>query len=57
MKVNGGERADVAARQAVTFTAKIEAPPKSGEVVAAEWDFEGVGSYPVPGSSANPNPR
>ena len=48
LKVNGGERADVAAGQAVTFTAKIETPPNTGEVVKAEWDFEGAGNYPVP---------
>jgi hypothetical protein len=22
-------------------------PPDAGEVVAAEWDFEGVGNYPI----------
>ena len=48
LKVNGGERAEVALRQTVTFTAKIEAPPNAGEIVAAEWDFEGAGTYPVP---------
>src|SRR5262249_48337583 len=48
LKVNGGERADVAVGQTVTFTAKIETPPETGKVVAAEWDFEGVGNYPSP---------
>jgi hypothetical protein len=46
LKVNGGERADVAAGEAVTFTAQIEAPPAPGKVVSAKWDFEGVGTYP-----------
>jgi hypothetical protein len=42
---NGGVRADVAVNQPVTFTATIEVPPNAGRVVAAEWDFEGVGSF------------
>src|SRR5262249_19631241 len=48
LNVNGGERVDVAVGQTVTFTAKIEMPPETGNVVAAEWDFDGVGNYPVP---------
>ena len=47
LKANGGERAEVAVGEPVTFTATIETPPKGGKVVAAEWDFEGVGTYPV----------
>jgi hypothetical protein len=47
LKANGGERADVAVNQTVTFTATIEVPPNAGKVIAAEWDFEGVGTYPV----------
>ena len=46
LKVNGGERAEVAVGEAVTFTAQIEVPPAPGKVVSAEWDFEGVGTYP-----------
>ena len=46
LKVNGGERAEVAAGEAVTFTAQIEVPPAPGKVVSAKWDFEGVGTYP-----------
>jgi hypothetical protein len=47
LKVNGGERAEIAVGQPVTFTATIEVPPQTGRVVAAEWDFEGSGNYPV----------
>jgi hypothetical protein len=47
LKANGGVRADVAINQPVTFTATIEVPPNAGKVVAAEWDFEGTGNYPV----------
>ena len=45
LEVDGGERAEVAAGDAVTFTAQIEVPPAPGKVVSAEWDFEGVGTY------------
>ena len=45
LTVNGGERAEVAAGQAVTFTAQIEAPPAPGRVVSAQWDLEGAGTY------------
>ncbi len=47
LKVNGGERADVAVGKPVTFTADIEVPPNTGKVVSAEWDFEGAGTFPV----------
>ncbi len=46
LEVNGGERAEVAAGEAVTFTAQIQVPPAPGTVVSAKWDFEGVGTYP-----------
>ena len=46
LKANGGQRAEVAVGQPVTFTARIETPPKTGQIVAAEWDFEGAGKYP-----------
>jgi hypothetical protein len=48
LTVNVGARADVAVGQAVEFSAKIQAPPGAGQIVGAEWDFEGVGTYPVP---------
>lgn len=44
---NGGARVEVAVGEVVEFVAEIEAPPGGGTVVAAEWDFEGVGDYPV----------
>jgi hypothetical protein len=46
---NGGARADVAVGKPVTFSAVVEAPPNTGKIVTAEWDFEGAGSYPVKG--------
>jgi hypothetical protein len=31
----------------VEFHARVNVPPSTGKVVAAEWDFLGVGDYPV----------
>jgi hypothetical protein len=45
LQVNGGDRAEVAAGDAVTFVAQIEVPPAPGRVVSANWDFEGLGTY------------
>jgi hypothetical protein len=45
LRANGGARTEVAVNQPVTFTATIEVPPNAGKVVAAEWDFEGLGSF------------
>jgi hypothetical protein len=47
LQANGGVRADVKVNQPVTFTAIIEVPPNAGKVVAADWDFEGAGDYPI----------
>ena len=46
LKVNGGERAEPAVGEAVSFSAQIEVPPAPGRVVSAKWDFEGLGTYP-----------
>lgn len=47
LKANGGARADVKVGEPVSFTATIEVPPGAGQVVTAEWDFEGTGDYPA----------
>ena len=49
LTVNGGERMAVPVGKPVTFTAQVEVPPGTGKVVAAEWDFEGAGTFPVAG--------
>lgn len=41
-----GERVDVAVGQPVRFAAEAQVPPRTGEIVSAEWDFEGTGTYP-----------
>lgn len=45
LSVNGSDKVEVTAGQAVSFTGTIEVPPGAGSVVAAEWDFEGTGSF------------
>jgi hypothetical protein len=45
LTVNGGERAEVAVGELVTFAARIELPSAPGKVVSAKWDYEGVGTY------------
>ncbi len=57
LKVNGGIRAEVAVGEQVSFDAMIEVPPNAGDVVAAEWDFEGVGTYPVSEDLGGPQPK
>jgi hypothetical protein len=57
LTVNGGVRAEVGAGEPVNFDATIEVPPNAGDVVAAEWDFEGVGIYPVTEELQRPRPR
>jgi hypothetical protein len=47
LHANGGVCAEVSVDEAVTFTATIEVPSGCGKVVAAEWDFEGAGGYPI----------
>jgi hypothetical protein len=54
LKANDSERAEVSVGEAVAFTAKIEVPQDAGTVVAVEWDFEGLGSYPVKESVGAP---
>jgi hypothetical protein len=47
LTANGAARADVAVGEAVEFTAVVEVPPGTGTIVAAEWDFEGNGDFPI----------
>ena len=47
LKANGRDRAEVAIDEPVTFTATVEVPRNAGMVVSAEWDFEGLGRYPL----------
>lgn len=56
LKANGCERAEVAVGEPVRFTGTIEVPAGAGSVVAAEWDFEGLGNYPLAGQIEVPQP-
>lgn len=47
VNANGGKRADVKVGEKVTFTATVEVPPGAGKVIAAEWDFDEKGLFPV----------
>lgn len=47
LAINGGERVEVSPGQPVTFTGTIAVPPGAGAIVAAEWDFDGSGKFPV----------
>ena len=40
-------RADVAVGDEVRVRRLVEVPPGAGTIVAAEWDFEGAGDYPL----------
>jgi hypothetical protein len=56
LTVNGGARADIQVGHSVKLQAVAEAPPKSGSIVSAEWDFDGAGAYPE-SSKVTPNSR
>jgi PKD domain len=45
LTVNGATRIDIAAGETVTFKARIQVPPKAGEIVRTEWDFLGTGAF------------
>jgi hypothetical protein len=48
LTANGEPRTEVAVGEPVRFAALAEVPPGAGIIVAAEWDFEGTGDFPVP---------
>jgi hypothetical protein len=57
LKVHGGVRAEVGVGEPVSFDATVEVPPNAGDVIAVEWDFEGVGTYPVAEELGSPRPK
>jgi hypothetical protein len=57
LTADGAARADIKAGQTVSFTAVAEVPPGAGDIVAAEWDFLGLGTYPDPPAAiSTPSP-
>jgi hypothetical protein len=57
LTANGGVVANVAPGATVTFSAVAEVPPNTGDIVAAQWDFLGLGTYPVTATVGTPEPR
>jgi hypothetical protein len=53
LKANGAERAEVKVGQSVRFDATADAPPGSGAIVRAQFDFDGKGAWPVSVAEAN----
>ncbi len=47
LTANGKVRAEVSVGQTVRFNASVAVPPGAGKIVAAEWDFDGQGTFPV----------
>lgn len=47
LTVNGTDKVEVAAGGVVTFKGTITAPPGTGSIVGAEWDFGGKGEFPL----------
>ena len=45
LKVDGATQVDVAAGETVSFRARVQVPPRTGQVVAVDWDFTGIGSF------------
>jgi len=45
LRANGGARAEVGVGELVHFEGTIESPPGAGPIIAAEWDFEGAGTF------------
>jgi hypothetical protein len=44
-QANGGAKAVVKVGQSVSFTGSVEAPPGTGKIVWAAWDFDGSGAF------------
>ena len=45
LTVNGASRANITSGETVNFSAKIQVPQGTGEIVKVEWDFLGNGKY------------
>lgn len=50
LKANGGDKAEVTINETVFFQAEIEAPPHTGQIVAAQWDFTGDAGFAIEGN-------
>jgi hypothetical protein len=57
LEANGAARAEVRVGERVSFNANVETPEGGGQIVAAEWDFEGLGTFPVNARLGAPQAR
>ena len=57
LAANGSQRAEVSVGEPVDLSAVIEVPPGAGQVVSAEWDFDGEGDFPEAAEIATPAER
>lgn len=54
LRVNNDLRVDARVGEELTFRGEADVPSGAGVLVAAEWDFEGEGDYPVKSAAAAP---
>lgn len=54
LTVNGEQHIEAKVGEELTFRGEVQAPPETGYVVSADWDFEGAGDYPVKSQIAEP---
>jgi hypothetical protein len=47
VRAHGGLRTEVSAGDPVTLEVHAETPPGAGTIIAARWDFDGSGTYPL----------
>lgn len=47
LTIKGAKKIETKAGKKVTFNAIVEVPLHTGKIVAAEWDFEGAGTFPI----------
>jgi hypothetical protein len=45
--VEGAESVEATVGEALVFAVEAEVPPGAGSIIAAEWDFDGQGRWPV----------
>lgn len=53
LTANGSQRAVVRVGESVEFSAVVDVPPGTGNIVSAEWDFDDSGDYAAKENAAN----
>lgn len=57
LSVNAGERAEARVGEDVKFSLAAAVPENAGQIIAVEWDFEGVGNYSISEHQVIPQSR